>query len=287
VKKSHARIASAWERKNCDQVGPVRPQAGSIPLALRISHMVDAATLTPRPASSPWILRYPHSGFAGQPADQGLDVPPGRRPASPAAHGPGGPAAAHDVAVPAHDRVRGNQQPQPWPARFRYHAEQGREQGPVRPVQLQTARLPPLQHRELVAQEIKISAAFHLSSRRDSLSHAATRVIRRKTNRRHMIGDHHGRTAGKATLLVRVVDENSRHAQAMLGATRANDFMCQANEYGQAGGDHARSRTDPDDAERLTGIYGSEGLGFESLRARTRVPGQGPGASSSALLPVS
>jgi hypothetical protein len=32
-------------------------------------------------------------------------------------------------------------------------------------------------------------------------------VIRRKTNRRHMIGDPHGRTAGRATLLVRAVDE--------------------------------------------------------------------------------
>jgi hypothetical protein len=42
---------------------------------------------------------------------------------------------------------------------------------------------------------IKISAVFHISSRRDSRSPAATRVIRRNTNRRHMIGDHHGRTA--------------------------------------------------------------------------------------------
>ena len=37
---------------------------------------------------------------------------PGRWPAGPAARGPGGLAAAGDVAVPAHDRVRGNQQPQ-------------------------------------------------------------------------------------------------------------------------------------------------------------------------------
>lgn len=45
-----------------------------------------------------------------------------------------------------------------------------------------------------------------------------------------------------------------------MGATRANDFLRQANEYGQTDGDHASSRTDPDDAERLTGIYGSEGM---------------------------
>jgi hypothetical protein len=57
VKKSHARIASAWERRNCDQAGPVRRGAGSIPAFFRISYAVDAAIFTPRPASSPWILR--------------------------------------------------------------------------------------------------------------------------------------------------------------------------------------------------------------------------------------
>ena len=62
LKKSQARIASAWERRNCDQVGPVRRGAGSMPLVLRISHTVDAARLTPRPVSSPWILRYPRLG---------------------------------------------------------------------------------------------------------------------------------------------------------------------------------------------------------------------------------
>jgi hypothetical protein len=54
--------------------------------------------------------------------------------------------------------------------------------------------------------KIKISAVFHASSRRDRHSHAATRVIRRNTNRRHMTGDHHGRTARTATLLVRATD---------------------------------------------------------------------------------
>jgi hypothetical protein len=31
-------------------------------------------------------------------------------------------------------------------------------------------------------------------------------MIRRNTNRRHMISDHHGRSAGRATLLVRAAD---------------------------------------------------------------------------------
>jgi hypothetical protein len=127
------RIASAWERRNCGQVGPVRRSgAGSMPLALGISHTVDAATLTPRPASSPWILRYPHPALsrasrrtralmfrrvAGRPVLPRMDL-----------------AAADDVAVPAHDRVRRDEQPKPLTAaRLRYHACQGREQRAVRP----------------------------------------------------------------------------------------------------------------------------------------------------------
>ena len=153
MKKSHARIASAWERRNCDQVGAVRRGAGSIPAFFRISHAVEAAIFTPRPASSPWIRRYPPSGvLAGQPEDQGLDVPAGGWPAALAAYGPGGPAAADDVAVPAQDGVRGDQQPQSVAPRFGDHAEQDREQGPVRPVQFRAARLPTLQYGELMAQ---------------------------------------------------------------------------------------------------------------------------------------
>ena len=42
----------------------VRWGAGSIPASLRISHTVEAAALTPRTSSSPWILRYPHVLFS-------------------------------------------------------------------------------------------------------------------------------------------------------------------------------------------------------------------------------
>jgi len=38
-------------------------------------------------------------------------------------------------------------------ARCGYHGEQGREQGPVCPVELRAARLPPLQDGEMVAQD--------------------------------------------------------------------------------------------------------------------------------------
>ena len=44
---------------------------------------------------------------------------------------------------------------------------------------------------------IKISAVFHASSRWDSRSHSASLVIRRNTNRRHMIGDHHREAPGE------------------------------------------------------------------------------------------
>ena len=154
MKKSQARIASAWERRNCDHVGPVCRRPGSMPLALRISQTVDAATLTPSPASSPWILRYPQSGFsrASRRTSARMLRRVAGRPVLPHC-GPGGPAAADDVAVPAHDRVRGNQQPQPLAPCFRYHAQQGREQSTVRPVQLRPAWLPPLQDGELMAQD--------------------------------------------------------------------------------------------------------------------------------------
>jgi hypothetical protein len=43
--------------------------AGSIPAFFRISHTVDAAIFSPRPTSSPWILRYPSRVLSGQPED--------------------------------------------------------------------------------------------------------------------------------------------------------------------------------------------------------------------------
>ena len=154
MKKSHARIAPAWERRNTDQAGPLRRGAGSMPALFKISHTVDAETRTPQPGQFPVNPAVPPAGvLAGQPEDQGLDVPAGSWPAGLAAQGPGGPAAADDIAVPAQDRVRGNQQMQPVAAGFRYHGEQGRQKRPVRPVQPRAARLPPLQDSELMAQD--------------------------------------------------------------------------------------------------------------------------------------
>jgi hypothetical protein len=153
VKKSHARMASAWERRNCDQAGPGSRRAGSMPLLLRISHTVDAATFTPRPAIPPWIPRYPQPGFsrasrriralmfrrvAGRPVLPRMDLAAQRR---------------RTMSRSQRSTVSGGyQQPQVPAACFLYRAEQGREQGPVRPIQLRSAGALPLQYGELMAQ---------------------------------------------------------------------------------------------------------------------------------------
>ena len=83
-----------------------------MPLVLRISHTVDAATLTPQAGQFPVDPSVaPFGVFPGQPEDEGFDGPAGRRTAGPAVHGPRRPAAPDDAAVPAHDRVRGDQKP--------------------------------------------------------------------------------------------------------------------------------------------------------------------------------
>jgi DNA-binding transcriptional MerR regulator len=68
-----------------------------------------------------------------------------------------------------------------------------------------------LQDGDLVAQDQDF-CGLHLSSRRDSRSHTATLVIRRKTNGRHMTCDHHDRTAGRQ-LCCQDHGRHFRHAQ--------------------------------------------------------------------------
>jgi hypothetical protein len=53
-----------WDRRNSAQPGPSRRGAGSIPALLSICQTVDGATVMPRPASSPWIRRYPQDSFS-------------------------------------------------------------------------------------------------------------------------------------------------------------------------------------------------------------------------------
>ena len=74
-------------------------------------------------------------------------------PAGRASLGTWRPSGGGDAAMPAQDRVRGDQQMLLMVAGFRYQGEQGRQERPVRPFQFGAARLLPLQDGELVAQD--------------------------------------------------------------------------------------------------------------------------------------
>ena len=180
-----------------NQVGPFRRRAGSMPLALRISHTVDAATLTPSPAISPWILRYPHPGFsrasrrtrawmfrrvAGRPVLPRMDLAAQRRPAM---------SRCQRRIVSGVTGSRSS-----W--RRALGITLSRVATRSRSAQFSFGRCGCRRCRTASWwRRIKISAVFHASSCRDSRSHSAIRVIRRKTNRRHMIGDHHDRMPGE------------------------------------------------------------------------------------------
>jgi len=63
-----------------------------------------------------------------------------------------------------------------------------------------------LQDGELVAQDQDLCALPSFLALGEPQPRRS-RVVRRKTNRRHMTGDHYGRTGRTATLLVTVTDE--------------------------------------------------------------------------------
>ena len=177
-----------------------------MPLALRISHTVDAATFMPSPASSPWILRYPQPGFsrasrrtsarmlrrvAGRPVLPRLDLAAQRRRTM---------SRCQRTIVSGVISSRS-----PW--RRAFGITPSRVASRARSAQCNFSRRGC--RRCSTAswwRRIKISAVFHISSRRDSRNPAATRVIRRNTNRRHMIGESNpaGQSRGR----------DSRHAQA-------------------------------------------------------------------------
>jgi hypothetical protein len=166
-----------------------------MPLALRISRTVDAATFMPSPASSPWILRYPQPGFSR--ASRRTSARMLRRVA-------GRPVLPHADRAAQRRRTMSRCQRtivsgvissrSPW--RRAFGMTPSRAASRARSAQSSFGRRGCRRCSTLSWwRRIKISAVFHISSRRDSRNPAATRVIRRNTNRRHMIGDHHGRTA--------------------------------------------------------------------------------------------
>jgi len=168
--------------------------------------MAGAAIFTPSPASSPWILRYPHLGFsrASRRTRAWMSRRVAGRPVLPlrdrAAQRRRTMSRCQRRIVPGVTASRS-----PW--RRALGITPTRVANSARSAQSAVGRRGCRRCRTASWwRRIKISAIFCASSRRDGRSHAASRIIRRNTNRRHMIGDHHGRSAGRATLLVRAAD---------------------------------------------------------------------------------
>jgi len=119
---------------------------------------------------------------------------------------------------------------------------------------------------------IKISAVFHVSSRGDSRSHAASRVVRRNRNRRHMTGDHRGQSAGRATLLVRAVD-------TILGTHRGAARPVTAVALRSSAAADARERSElAFDKQKRKENYTNAGLGSQPGSLITAEP---PGEAAS------
>jgi len=198
VKKSLAMIASAWERGNCAQDGPLRRGAGSVPCFLGISQTVDGATVMPRLASSPVIGLYPRLSLSlairntsrvmvgcrrGRPGFLGRDF-----------------AAQRCLARSRCQRrtvagVTGRRSPM---CCARDHGRQRRDQGPVGPGELRAGGTAAVRS-AIWWRSSKISASFQAPERRDRRSHAGRRTARRKTNRRHTADDHRGAAASITT----------------------------------------------------------------------------------------
>ena len=142
----------------------------------------------------------------GQGEHQGLDVPSGHRPAGPCRAWIWRPSGAARCRGASQDGTGGDQQPQA-PGAALWVSTLSRAADSARSAQFTVVRRGCRRCRTAGWwRRIKISAVCHAASRRDSRSHAPSRVSSRNTDRRHMIGDHHGRSAGRATLLVRAMD---------------------------------------------------------------------------------
>ena len=196
--------------------------AGPVPLALSISQTVDAATLTPRPAISPWILRYPPSGFsrASRRTRALMFRGVAGRPVLPCADRA---AQRRRTMSRCQRRIVSGVISSRRPRRRAFGITPSRAASRARSAQSSFGRCGCRRCSTLSWwRRIKISAVFQMSSRRDSRNPAATRVIRRKTNRRHRIADHHARPAGRATLLARAAEEIlGTHTRGVASATSA------------------------------------------------------------------
>jgi len=116
-------------------------------------------------------------------------------------------------------------------------------------------------------QFVTAALSFHVSSRRASRSQAASRVVRRNTNRGHMTGDHHGRMTGRATLLVRAADETlGTHSVRITQGIFASSSSCVHN-FASAG--EGRSmRSDGGDEAQMWAVLYDDGMSLTTASER-------------------
>ena len=97
----------AWVRRNCRQLVSVcRTGAGGMRWRFRIRRIVEAPTRWPSLSSSPWIAVSPARVLPRHPHHQGGQDVVDRWPSGPVRVGP---SSADEAAMPAQDRVRGDQ----------------------------------------------------------------------------------------------------------------------------------------------------------------------------------
>ncbi|HZD02606.1 MAG TPA: hypothetical protein VFA46_21185, partial [Actinomycetes bacterium] len=147
VKKSIATMAAACVHRKARQVTDARRGAGRSPLPSSTVRTVVADTDIPSFFSSPWA-GSPTRVLPGQPQDQ-RNHGVGERRTSASRSGLG-PFAGHQPAVPPQDRVRGDKEARPAPARKR--SAQHRQQRTIGRSELGPLHLA-AQHVELMAED--------------------------------------------------------------------------------------------------------------------------------------
>ena len=148
-KKSTASMLVAWVCRNCRQLLSVcRTGAGGMRWRWRIRRIVEALTRWPSVSSSPWSRWYPHRGFsrAMRTTYHGGEGVVDRWSSGPVGVGT---SSADEAAVPAQDRVRGDQAMGSQCSG--QSLDEGGEDGPVRPVQ-GWSLVGAAEHGDLVAQ---------------------------------------------------------------------------------------------------------------------------------------
>jgi hypothetical protein len=178
VKKSSARIPCAWNRRNSAQLGPsrrspVNPGAlEDLPDRGRRHRDAEPRELAVDPPVSPRLV------LPGQPQHHRPHLAMRcRTPGTAPARQPR-PPAADDVALPAQDRARSDDQPHRRQALRRHRPRMQRQPRPVRPRQTRMGARPlALSHSELMAQH-------------DNLGVLPPPLPPRQAQRRHGTGDH-------------------------------------------------------------------------------------------------